>query len=472
MEFPLTIQETAAALRARQFTSLDLTKALLDKAKTLNPTLGAFITITESTALAEAAAADAKFEAGIDLGPLQGIPYGVKDIIATKDAPTTANGLILDPAWGDGYDATVVARLRAAGAVLMGKTVLNEFAIGMPDASKPFPMPQNPWDLERSAAGSSSGTGIAVAAGLVLGGLGTDTGGSTRGPSSWNGHSGMKQTFGRVSKFGCVPLGYSLDHINPMARSVYDCAMMLNVMAGYDPLDPTTVDVPVPDYTASLSGSVQGMRIGLPMSYFFDVPDLDPEVKAAVLAAAKALEEAGAIVTEVALPHGGEAKDANMIIMYSEAFAYHRPDLGSRYDVYGRYTSEVLARGALVGGSDYVQAQRFRSYWKREVAKVMADVDVLITPTSTTPAPKRADMSPEKQLGGSSFTGQWNLTGLPAMAIPCGVSEGGLPLSMQIIGKPFAEATVFQVGDAYQRLTDFHLRVPPVAKLAAEMAAA
>jgi aspartyl-tRNA(Asn)/glutamyl-tRNA(Gln) amidotransferase subunit A len=472
VEFPLTIQETAEALRAGKFTSTELTKALLAKTKALNPTLGAFIVITEETALAEAAAADAKFAAGIDLGPLQGIPYGVKDIIATKDAPTTANGLILDPAWGAGYDATVVAKLRAAGAVLMGKTVLNEFAIGQPDPSKPFPMPQNPWDLERSASGSSSGTGIAVAAGLVLGGLGTDTGGSTRGPSSWNGHSGMKQTFGRVSKFGCVPLGYSLDHINPMARSAYDCALMLNIMAGYDPLDPTTVDVPVPDYIAALTGSVEGLRIGLPMSYFFDVPDLDPEVKAAVLAGAKTLEEAGAIVTEIDIPHAGEAKDANMLIMYSEAFAYHREDLASRFDVYGRYTSEVLTRGALVGGSDYVQAQRFRSYWKQQVAEAMSGIDVLITPTSITPAPKRVDMTPEKQIAGSSFTGQWNLTGLPAMAIPCGVSEGGLPLSMQIVGKPFAEATVFQVGDAYQRLTDFHLRVPPIASVATEEMAA
>ncbi|MGE0228179.1 MAG: amidase [Dehalococcoidia bacterium] len=470
MTFPLTIEATAAALRAGEFTSLELTQALLAKAKALNPTLGAFVTITEETALSEAAAADAKFAAGIDLGPLQGIPYGVKDIIATKDAPTTANGLILDPSWGAGYDATVVAKLRAAGAVLMGKLVLNEFAIGMPDASKPFPMPQNPWDLERSASGSSSGTGIAVSTGLVLGGLGTDTGGSTRGPSSWNGHSGMKQTFGRVSKYGCVPLGYSLDHINPMARSAYDCALMLKVMAGYDPLDPTTVDVPVPDYTAELTGRMDGLRVGVPMAYFFDAPDLEPEVRAAVLAAIRTLEDAGAAVTEVALPHAGEAKDANMIIMYSEAFAYHREDLAARYDVYGRYTSEVLTRGALLGSSDYVQAQRFRSYWKQAVTEAMVDVDVLITPTSISPAPKRSEMSPEKQLSGSSFTSQWNLTGLPAMAIPCGFSEGGLPLSMQVIGKPFAESTVFQIGHAYQQLTEYHLRVPSMAVEAAAAA--
>ncbi len=463
MDIPLTIKDAAAALRAQEITSVQLTEALLGKIRALNPTLGAFITVTEDVARAAAAEADAKFAAGIDAGPLQGIPFAAKDIIATKDAPTTANGLILDPAWGDGYDATVITKLRETGMVLLGKLVLNEFAIGMPDPDKPFPMPQNPWDLERSASGSSSGTGIAISAGLALGGLGTDTGGSTRGPSSFNGHTGMKQTFGRVSKFGCVPLGYSLDHINPMARSAYDCALMLQVMAGFDAKDPTTVDVAVPDYAAALSGDPRGMRIGLPMKYFFDHPDLDPEVRTAVLAAVKELEAAGAIIKEVDLPYGGEAKDANQIIMYGEAFAYHRPDLGSRYDVYGRYTAEVLTRGALIGASDYVQAQRFRSFFKAKVAEVMADLDVLITPTSPAPAPKRSEMSPEKQLAGPSFTGQWNLTGLPAMAVPVGFSSNRLPLSMQIVGKPFAEATVFKLGDAYQRLTDWHLAVPPIA---------
>jgi aspartyl-tRNA(Asn)/glutamyl-tRNA(Gln) amidotransferase subunit A len=298
---------------------------------------------------------------------------------------------------------------------------------------------------------------------MVLGGLGTDTGGSTRGPSSFNGHTGMKQTFGRVSKFGCVPLGYSLDHINPMARSAYDCALMLGIMAGYDAKDPTTVDVPVPDYTATLDGDVKGLRIGLPMSYFFEAPDLDPETKAAVLKAVDLLKDAGAIVTEVTIPHAAEAKQAMWLIMMSEAFSYHHDDLGSMYDTYGKYTNVNVTRGSLVSGGDYVQAQRFRSYFKKAVASVMSDLDVLITPTSTSPAPKRADMSVEKQLVASSFTGHWNLTGLPAMATPCGFSEIGLPLSMQIIGKPFAEAMCFKVGDAYQRLTDFHLQVPPIA---------
>jgi aspartyl-tRNA(Asn)/glutamyl-tRNA(Gln) amidotransferase subunit A len=463
VEIPLTIKDAAAGLRAGEYSATELTRALLRKINALNPELGAFITITEETALAAAADVDEKFAAGVDLGPMQGIPFGVKDIIATKDAPTTANGHVLDPAWAEGYDATVVAKLRGAGGVLMGKMVLNEFAIGMPDPAKDFPMPKNPWDLERSAAGSSSGTGIAVASGMVLGGLGTDTGGSTRGPAAYNGHSGMKQTFGRVSKMGCVPLGYSLDHINPMARSAYDCALMLSIMAGYDPKDPYTADLPVPDYTAGLDGNVAGMKIGVPMKYFFDAPQLDPEVKAAVLTAIDVLKDAGAIVTETEIPYAAESKDANMLIMVSEAFAYHRPDLGSMYDTYGRYTAEVLARGALFGAADYVQAQRFRSYFCKEVARVMAGFDVLITPTMISPAPLRSEMSPEKMVSNPSYTGTWNLTGLPAMAIPCGFSGNTLPLSMQIIGKPFAEETVFKVGHAYQCLTDWHLSVPPIA---------
>ncbi|MGK2965699.1 MAG: amidase [Tepidiformaceae bacterium] len=463
-DLPLTVRDAAAALRARELTSLELTTAILKKTKALNPTLGAYIVITEDSALSEAAAADEKFAAGIDLGPLQGIPYCTKDIIATKDAPTTANSLVLDPAWGDGYDAPVIQRLRAAGGVHMGKTVLNEFALGLPDPIKPFPMPQNPWDLERSASGSSSGTGIAVSAGLALMGLGTDTGGSIRGPGSWNGHTSIKATFGRVPKSGCVPLGYSLDNIGPHARSAWDCAASLQVLAGYDPTDPCAANVAVPDYTAGLDGSVAGLRIGLPLDYFFSAAGLDPEVKTAVLKAVDALREAGAIIVEVDLPHAAEAKDANTVTMACEAFAYHAEDLASRKDDYGQFTWKALMRGAFYMGSDYVQAQRFRTYWRRKVARVMTSVDVLVTPSSPTPAAIRSEMTPDSFLIAPGFTPQWNLTGLPALVVPVGFSSGThLPLSMQVIGKPFAEATVFKVADAYQQLTNWHLSVPPIA---------
>jgi aspartyl-tRNA(Asn)/glutamyl-tRNA(Gln) amidotransferase subunit A len=463
-DVPLTIKDAAAALRSGTTTSADLTAALLERIERLNPSLGAFIVVTGDSALAAARQADAELRQGVDKGPLHGIPLGVKDIIATRDAPTTANSHILDPEWGAGWDAPVVERLRATGAVILGKTVTSEFACGAPDPDNGFPMPKNPWNLEHSAAGSSAGTGIAVAAGLALGGLGTDTGGSVRGPAAVNGHTGLKVTFGRVPKFGCVPLGYSLDSIGPMARTAWDCAALLRVMAGYDARDPTAADMPVADYTAALVGDIRGLRVGVPLPYFFDASELDAEVKAAVLLGIEALKQLGAVVREIALPHAEVAKTANNLILAADGLAYHHNDLGARWQSYGRYTRTVIARGAMYTAADYVQAQRFRSYFKKVVADRMADLDVLVTPTMTTPAEKSADIDMSKRMLGVSFTGIWNLVGLPALAVPCGFSSSGLPLSMQIIGKPFDEATVLRVGDAYQRTVDWQLRVPPIAQ--------
>jgi aspartyl-tRNA(Asn)/glutamyl-tRNA(Gln) amidotransferase subunit A len=466
-DLPLTIKAASAALRDGQITSTQLTAALLDKIEHLNPDMGAFIAVTADGAMSAARQADADFDRGIDKGPLQGIPLGVKDIIATRDAPTTANSHILDRNWGAFRDAPVVERLRSAGSVLLGKTVTSEFALGAPDPDNGFPIPKNPWNLEYSAAGSSAGSGIAVAAGLALGALGTDTGGSVRGPAAANGHTGLKVTYGRVPKFGVVPLGYSLDSVGPMARTAWDCAALLGVMAGYDPRDPTAADEPVPEYTAALTGDVAGMRIGVPMQYFFDAPELDAEVRAAVLEGIDVLKAAGAIVKEIRIPHASEAKSANNLVMSAEAFAYHHDDMRDRWRLYGRYTRTGIARGALFSGPDFVQAQRFRFYFKRAVASAMADLDVLITPTSTAPAEKRDQVDMLKRLMGVSFTGMWNLIGLPALALPCGFSSSGLPLSMQIVGKPFEEATVLRVGDAYQRAVDWQLRVPPMAQAVA-----
>src|SRR5215472_1330940 len=279
-ELPPTIDEAGASLRRRQLTSVDLTRQLLSRIHASQDTIAAFITITDEAALAAAERADAELASGTDRGPLHGIPLAVKDIIATADAPTTANSHVLDLAWGQRGDATVVRKLREAGAVLLGKLGLSEFAVGYPDPDKGFRIPKNPWDLARSPGGSSSGTAAAIAGGLILGGLGTDTGGSIRGPAAYCGISGLKPTFGRVSKEGCVPLGYSLDNIGPMAHTARDCALLLAVLAGHDP--------------AALTGSVEGVRIGLPRAYFLDAPGLEAEVRDAVLAAAEAMAKAGA----------------------------------------------------------------------------------------------------------------------------------------------------------------------------------
>jgi len=465
MTLPLTLREAADALRARRTTSVALTESALERIRALNDRVGAFIAVTDDVALAAARRADADFASGVDRGPLQGIPFGLKDILATRDAPTTANSLVLDRAWGHGYDAVVTERVRATGAVILGKLVLSEFAIGAPDASKPFPVPRNPWDLERTPAGSSSGTGVAVVTGMVLAGLGTDTGGSVRGPAAACGHTGLKVTFGRVPKWGCVPLGYTLDSIGPMARSALDCALVLNVIAGHDRRDPTAARAKTADYAAGIDGGVRGLRVGVPVPYFYDHPALQPEVKAATEAVIDTLAGLGAEVREVALPHADLAGHANGITMMCEAFAYHRVDMAStRWGDYGEGVRQLVARGALYSGADYVQAQRFRTWFRREAARVMSEVDVLVTPTTIEPAQRAAEMDPLKRLATPSYTGVFNLLGYPALAIPSGVSPStGMPLSAQIVGAPFAEATVLQVGHAYQQRTEWHLRVPPIA---------
>lgn len=459
-KMPLTIKEAAAEMRAGTLTSTELTLEMLGRIRESNDVLGAFVTVCEDFALEAAATADSSFAEGTDKGPLQGIPLAVKDIISTKGAPTRANSGVLDPHWGKGVDAPVVARLRNAGAVLIGKSTTSEFAWGAPDPTKGFLIPRNPWNTAHTPSGSSSGTGIAVAAGLALGGLGTDTGGSVRGPAAVNGLTGLKVTFGRVPKAGVVPLGYTLDTVGAMARSAYDCALLLEVMAGYHPEDPFAAKIDVPCYATLLSGSPQGVRIGVATPYFFDSPELDDEVRDAVLAAVALLSADGAVVSEVVVPYARQAKEANYIAMVSEAYAYHRPNLVARWNDYGPSTRRTFVNGAFFTSGDYVQVQRLRMAFRREIRKVLSEVDVIVTPSMLTPAERIDEVDTRRTIVGPNFTRQWNFAGLPAAAVPCGFSSSGLPLSMQIIGSPFAEGKVLAVADAYQQLTDWHLRTP------------
>jgi aspartyl-tRNA(Asn)/glutamyl-tRNA(Gln) amidotransferase subunit A len=463
-ELPSTIDAAAEWLRSGRVSSVELTRAYLARATSTQDTVGAFMAFTEDSALAAAQRADAERAAGQDRGPLHGIPLGVKDILATRDAPTLANSHVLDPKWGDRDDATSVRKLREAGGVVLGKLVLHEFAIGSPDPDTGLRFARNPWDLARLPGGSSSGTGAALAAGLILGGLGTDTGGSIRGPASFCGISGLKPTFGRVSKEGCVPLSYSLDHIGPMARDMRDCAYLLQAIAGYDPLDPTTVRRDVPAYAEALDGSVHGLRVGVPREYFFDSPELNPEVLQAANQAIEELARAGAVVRDVKLAHAAAARIAQRAIMLGEAYAYHQADLARQPDKYGKYTRRQLLQGALYSAGDYVQAQRMRSVVNAEVREIMQDVDVLVTPTSVTVAPIFEGYDPDSTRRSPSFMAMWNVTGQPAASVCCGFSSEGLPIGLQIVGKPFDEAAVLRVGDAYQHLTDWHLRTPPVAR--------
>jgi aspartyl-tRNA(Asn)/glutamyl-tRNA(Gln) amidotransferase subunit A len=460
---PKTIQEAAAGLRSGEMTSVGLTTAILKRVEALNETLGAYVTVTADGALAAAEAADQAFEEGRDVGPLQGIPLAVKDIIATKDAPTTANSRVLDPDWGLGVDAPVVERLRHVGAVLLGKTTTSEFACGLPDPTKGFLVPHNPWNLEHSASGSSAGTGIAVAAGLALGGLGTDTGGSVRAPAAANGHTGLKVTFGRVPKSGVVPLGYTLDSVGPMARSAYDCALLLEVMSGYDAGDPYSSKTPVPPYATFLTGDLAGLRVGVPQGYFLG-DEVGDDVRGALEDASARLAEAGAVVSDVNVPLAAEAGVATNITWLGEGFAYHRNDLVRRWSDYGASTRDVLGRGAFFTGADYNQAQRVRRAFRQAMIELFSRVDLLLTPAAAGPAGRSADMDMGRLFTTPGYMGQWNLLGAPAIAFPCGFSASGLPLSLQIVGKPFDEATVLKATDTYQRSTEWHLRVPPLAE--------
>jgi len=463
-DIPLSITEAASGLRDGSLTSVALTAAVLERADRLDGSLGTYLARFDEQAMSAAAQADADLAKGIDRGPLQGIPLGVKDIIAAADGPTTANSLVLDPAWGAGKDAPVVSRLRAAGAVITGKVTTMEFAIGAPDPSKPFPLPCNPWDTGTWPGGSSSGTGAGVAAGLFLGGLGTDTGGSIRIPAAFCGVSGLMPTFGRVPKSGCAPLGYSLDHIGPLARTAQDCAAMLQVLAGYHPSDPDCAQRPVPDYAAALEpGLLTGLRVGVDRVHH-SPEDADPAVAGAFDAAVAVLEELGATVVEVSLPYYDEMVAADMITMASEALAYHLPDMRSRWGDYFEATRSMVVLGALCSGADFVQAQRVRRVAVGELMSLFEAVDVVATPTASVGAPAYdesgrlpLDMS---RLFGQIHTPYWDSVGTPALVVPMGFTAAGLPLSLHLGGRHWEEGTLLATGHAFQQVTDWHRRVP------------
>jgi aspartyl-tRNA(Asn)/glutamyl-tRNA(Gln) amidotransferase subunit A len=468
-EIPLSIRDAAEGLRSGALTSVGLTEAVLERADRLDPKLGTYLVRFDETALAAAAAADAELARGVDLGPLHGIPLGVKDILAAQEGPTTAQSLVLDPDWGAGKDAPAVRRLRDAGAVITGKLTTMEYACGMPDPRKPFPIPRNPWDTGTWPGGSSSGTGSGVAAGLILGGLGTDTGGSIRCPAAFCGVSGLKATFGRVPKSGCTPIGYSLDHVGPLARTSWDCAAMLAVLAGRDPSDPESADRPVPDYLAALESggqSLAGVRIGVERANH-SPEGADPALAGCFDAAVAALEALGASVTEIELPLYPEMAAATMITAYAEGLAYQRQDMRSRWDDYFAGTRDFTARGALISAADYVQAQRVRRVALRAVQALFAQVDVVVTPTASIGAlayDDRDELPSLDMLIVHMFTQYWNATGSPALSVPMGFTAAGLPLSLQIAGRPFDEAAVLRVGHAYQGVTGWHEQLPPLVR--------
>jgi aspartyl-tRNA(Asn)/glutamyl-tRNA(Gln) amidotransferase subunit A len=458
--FEFLIADAAKALRHREISAVELTEQALQQIAAADASLGSFITLMADSAIKAATRADASFRVGRISSDVQGIPIAVKDNIDTRDAPTTAGSRVRDGSWGKGDDAEAVARLRQGGAVIIGKTNLDEFGCGAPDPSSGFPVTRNPWDTARSPGGSSSGSACSVARGLVLGALGTDTGGSIRGPAAYCGVSGLKPTFGLVSTEGCVPLGYSVDHVGPIARTAEDCAILLNVIAAPrqgDPKAPPGVPYEVPPGDTQ---ALTGLRIGLPLRYFFDLPTLKPEIRTAVLEAIDQLAAHGAQVREVEIPHAVEARIARAVIMVVEAYAYHEPYFLAASHLYTQYARDTLGEGAKFTGADYVAAQRVRTLVKQECWDATRNVDVLVMPTMVDTAPYLAG-GHQPIFAYPDLVGIWNLAGFPALSVPCGFSAAGLPIGMQIVARPFEDGLVLRTGAAYQSITRWHTRRPP-----------
>ncbi|MBI1886054.1 MAG: Asp-tRNA(Asn)/Glu-tRNA(Gln) amidotransferase subunit GatA [Chloroflexi bacterium] len=455
----LTLAEAARLIAGRELSPRELTEECLERIEAVEPKLNAFITVTADEALEAARRAEGAIAAGEYRGPLHGIPVGLKDLFATRGVRTTAGSKIMADHVPD-EDATVVRRLKEAGAVIVGKLNLHEFAFGATSVNPHYGPVRNPWDTGRIAGGSSGGSAAAVAAGECLAALGTDTGGSIRIPSSLCGIVGLKPTYGRVSRYGVVPLSWALDHVGPMCRTVEDAALVLGAIAGADPLDPSAADVVVPRFESRLDGDVKGLRLGVPREYFFD--NVDAEVEAAVRGAVAVLEELGASVREVSLPHLEATPHAVNAIMLPEALAYHQAWLKERPGDYGEDVRLRLELGATYPAVHYVQAQRTRSLIVEEWGRVFEEIDLLVTPATPIPAAAIGEAELTTTLALIRFTNPFNLSGQPAVSLPCGLTKTGLPIGLQLVGRWWDEATVLRAAHAYERANQWHKVRPKV----------
>jgi aspartyl-tRNA(Asn)/glutamyl-tRNA(Gln) amidotransferase subunit A len=446
----LSIAEAGRALRAGTLSSAALTQHALARIAALDPLLHAFVLVTRERALADAERADRELEAGIDKGPMHGIPYGMKDIYNTAGIRTTCHSkLLID--YVPSEDSVVEAKLRAGGAVLLGKLATHEFAIGGPSFDLPFPPARNPWNRAHFTGGSSSGSAAAVAAGITRMAMGSDTGGSIRGPAFYCGVVGLKPTYGRVSRRGVFPLSYTLDTCGPLTWTVEDAALTMQVIAGHDPQDPASADVPVADFAQGLGQDLAGLRIAYPRAFFAKSDDVTAEVIASLDAAAHEVAKLGATVAEIALPDFEIFNSCGRVIIAAEAYAIHEEELLTRPLDYGRYTYQRMMLGATLSAADLVQALRLR----RELTtllngEVLGQHDALITANGLTAAPRFDEFDPEMSPKMTLQTMPFNVTGNPALALPTGFSKGGLPLGMQIVGRAFDEATVLRIGAAYE----------------------
>jgi aspartyl-tRNA(Asn)/glutamyl-tRNA(Gln) amidotransferase subunit A len=478
----LTMHELAEAYRSGAATPTDATEAYFARIGKLDGQVASYLTLTRERALAAAREADARHRAGAPLGPLDGVPIAYKDVLCTEGVVTTCGSRVLE-GFVPPYDATVVARLTAAGAVMLGKTNMDEFAMGSSTEHSAFRPTRNPWDLERVPGGSSGGSAAAVAGDLAPAALGTDTGGSVRQPAAFCGVVGLKPTYGRISRYGLIAFASSLDHIGPLTRDVRDAALLLQAVAGVDPRDATSVDEPVPDYPALLEGGVRGLRLGVPREYFGG--GLDAEVEAAVRAAIAKLADLGALIEEVSLPNTDYGLAVYYIVAPAEAssnlarydgvkYGLRVPggkdliDMESRTRAAG-FGAEVkrrimLGTYALSAGyydAYYGRAQKVRTLVRRDFEAAFARVDLLVAPTTPSVAFKHGDKAdPLAMYLNDVFTVGGDLAGLPAISVRCGFSGAGLPIGLQLMARPFDEARLLRAAHAYEQSTDWLSRRP------------
>jgi len=459
----LTIAQAATLFRARQLSPVELTEAYLQRIERLNPAINAFITITAEPARAQARRATEELADGIDRGALHGMPIALKDLFATAGIRTTAGSKVL-AGWVPETDSTAARKLHEAGVVLLGKLNTHEFAYGGTTDNPHYGPTRNPWDTARIPGGSSGGSAAAMAAGLAAGTLGTDTAGSIRTPAAFCGVVGLMPTFGRVSKAGGVPVSWSFDHVGPITRTVEDAALLLGVIAGYDPADFATMPVPVPDYTAGLALGVRGLRIGIPRPYFFEL--LDAEVRAAVEAALVVLRDLGAELRDIELPLTASGTAGRGLVDMAEAALYHDATVRTRPHDLGPDVLALLSRD-LPDGQTLVAGLRACRALAEQMRARLEEVDVLATPTLPVAAPRIGETTLTVDGQRNALlaallrcVSPFNAAHLPALSVPCGFTAAGLPIGLQIAGRPFDEATVLRVGHAYERATAWHLRRP------------
>lgn len=455
--FP-TLAEASRAIAAGELSPVALTEFLLERIAEHDGRLHAYLTLTADAARAEARAAEAEIAAGRRRGPLHGVPIAIKDIFETAGVATTCQSRALKD-HVPMEDAASVARVRAAGAVFLGKLTTHEFAFGGPSFDILGEPARNPWNVEHFTGGSSSGTGAAIAAGLALGGFGSDTGGSIRLPAAFSGLVGLKPTYGRISRRGVFPLAYSLDHAGPMAWTAEDCAILLEAMAGHDPADPASADVPAPAYAAMLDRDLRGMRIGV-IRHFWEEAGAEPETVAALEEALRVFERLGATLVDVRLSPLEDYCATCSLILMSEAFAVHEPTLVSSPEDLGEIMRTRLFLAGAVTAADYVQALRRRRELCAEFAAAFDGLDLMFTGTSPGPAPRLDAMGTFYTFARPLLTMPFNVTGNPALATRAGFHSSGLPLSLTLVGKPFDEATVLAAGHAYEKATDWASRRP------------